>query len=45
MLTATTVGIFFIPLFFAVIRGIAERGFFRRRHAVATPAVASPEAE
>jgi multidrug efflux pump subunit AcrB len=45
MLTATTVGIFFIPLFFAVIRGIAERGLFRRRHAVATPAVASPEAE
>jgi multidrug efflux pump subunit AcrB len=25
MLTATTVGIFFIPLFFAVIRGLSER--------------------
>ncbi len=45
MLTATTVGIFFIPLFFAVIRGIADRGLLRRRHAVAAPAVASPEAE
>jgi len=45
MLTATTVGIFFIPLFFAVIRGLADRGLFRRRHAVATPAVASPESE
>ena len=44
MLTATTVGIFFIPLFFAVIRGIADRGLVRR-HPVATPAVASPEAE
>ncbi|HSB55017.1 MAG TPA: multidrug efflux RND transporter permease subunit [Gemmatimonadales bacterium] len=46
MLTATTVGIFFIPLFFATIRGLADRGLFRRRqHAVATPAVASPDAE
>jgi len=45
MLTATTVGIFFIPLFFAVIRGLADRGLFRRRHPVATPAVAAPEAE
>jgi hypothetical protein len=25
MLVATTIGIFFIPLFFRVIRGIAER--------------------
>ena len=25
MLTATTVGIFFIPLFFRIIRGLAER--------------------
>ncbi len=45
MLTATTVGIFFIPLFFTTIRGLADRGLFRRQHAVATPAVASPEAE
>jgi multidrug efflux pump subunit AcrB len=26
MLVATTIGIFFIPLFFRVIRGLAERG-------------------
>jgi hypothetical protein len=26
MLVATTIGIFFIPLFFLVIRGLAERG-------------------
>ncbi len=46
MLVATTVGIFFIPLFFATIRGLADRGLFRRRqHAVATPAMASPDAE
>ncbi len=31
MLMATTVGIFFIPLFFAVIRGLSERGLLRRR--------------
>jgi hydrophobe/amphiphile efflux-1 (HAE1) family protein len=34
MLTATTVGIFFIPLFFAVIRGLSER-LSRRAHAEA----------
>ena len=45
MLTATTVGIFFIPLFFAVIRGIADRGLPGRRHPVAAPAMASPESE
>jgi hypothetical protein len=26
MLFATTIGIFFIPLFFRVIRGVSERG-------------------
>jgi multidrug efflux pump len=31
MLFATTIGIFFIPLFFSVIRGLAERGEGRRR--------------
>ena len=31
MLFATTIGIFFIPLFFSTIRGLAERGFSRRR--------------
>ncbi len=30
MLFATTIGIFFIPLFFSTIRGLAERGFSRR---------------
>ncbi len=33
MLFATTIGIFFIPSFFAVIRGASERGLFRRRAA------------
>ena len=36
MLIATTVGIFFIPLFFAVIRGLAER--WGRRSAATVPA-------
>jgi multidrug efflux pump len=31
MLTATTVGIFFIPLFFYLIGRLGERGLFRRR--------------
>ncbi|HET9040113.1 MAG TPA: multidrug efflux RND transporter permease subunit [Gemmatimonadales bacterium] len=39
MLTATTVGIFFIPLFFAVIRGVSER-LSRRAHAEAPVRVA-----
>ena len=43
MLTATTIGIFFIPLFFSVIRGLAERGLFRRGRAAMTPVPASPE--
>jgi hypothetical protein len=37
MLVATTVGIFFIPLFFAVIRSLSERGLFRRGETVAVP--------
>jgi hydrophobe/amphiphile efflux-1 (HAE1) family protein len=37
MLGATLVAIFFIPLFFAVIRGLAER-FGRRTHAATAPA-------
>jgi multidrug efflux pump subunit AcrB len=40
MLTATSVGIFFIPLFFAVIRGLSERGLRGRATAAApVPAV------
>ncbi len=31
MLAATVVGVFFIPLFFAVIRGLSERGFVGQR--------------
>ena len=38
MLTATTVGIFFIPLFFAVIRGLTERLSRRRAGVVPAPA-------
>ena len=38
MLFATTVGIFFIPLFFRVIRGAAERGESRSAAAAAKPA-------
>jgi multidrug efflux pump subunit AcrB len=38
MLTATTVGVFFIPLFFAVIRGITER--LGRRAGATAPATA-----
>jgi hydrophobe/amphiphile efflux-1 (HAE1) family protein len=43
MLFATTIGIFFIPLFFRVIRGLAERGLARGRAPAPTPAPASPE--
>jgi hydrophobe/amphiphile efflux-1 (HAE1) family protein len=42
MLFATTIGIFFIPLFFGVIRSLAERAS-ARRHAV-EPAAAPAEA-
>ena len=38
MLTATTVGVFFIPLFFAVIRGVTERWSGRAGATVPTPA-------
>ncbi len=37
MLVATAVGIFFIPLFFAVIRGLSERGLFRRGASAVVP--------
>ena len=37
MLVATTVGIFFIPLFFAVIRGLSERWTRRARATVPAP--------
>jgi hydrophobe/amphiphile efflux-1 (HAE1) family protein len=47
MLTATTVGIFFIPLFFYLIGRLGERGLFRRGAASPVPAGAgatpSPE--
>ncbi len=43
MLFATTIGIFFIPLFFRVIRGLAERGLARGRVPAPAPAPASPE--
>ena len=52
MLSATLIGIFFIPLFFALIRGLADRGLSRGREPVAAgagpfapPRPASPEAE
>jgi hydrophobe/amphiphile efflux-1 (HAE1) family protein len=38
MLTATTVGIFFIPLFFAVIRGLSERWASRADASARAPA-------
>ncbi len=40
MLTATTVGIFFIPLFFLVIQRLSEAGLIRRRAAEGEPAPA-----
>ena len=45
MLVATAVGIFFIPLFFAVIRGLSERGLFRRGASAAVPQAAPLPAE
>ena len=42
MLFATTVGIFFIPMFFYLIKAVGERGLFRRRVA-ATPPWPVPE--
>jgi multidrug efflux pump len=38
MLFATTIGVFFIPLFFEVIRGLSERGLFSRPAPVPEPA-------
>src|SRR5437867_10954566 len=38
MLVATLVGVFFIPLFFAAIRTLSERGLFRRRADAPAPA-------
>jgi multidrug efflux pump subunit AcrB len=38
MLTATTVGIFFIPLFFYLIARLGERGLFRRPAITPVPA-------
>ncbi len=47
MLAATTIGIFFIPLFFYLIARLGERGLFRRRAAAPVPAGAgaTPRAE
>src|SRR3989441_51185 len=42
MLAATTVGIFFIPLFFAVIRSLSERGLLRRAPEAATARPVAP---
>ncbi|HEY8259425.1 MAG TPA: multidrug efflux RND transporter permease subunit [Gemmatimonadales bacterium] len=46
MVFATSIGIFFIPLFFRVIRGLAERGESRRPAGASEPlpSPASPEA-
>jgi len=47
MLTATTIGIFFIPLFFYLIGRLGERGLFRRRaiEPVAAGAGIAPRSE
>jgi multidrug efflux pump len=45
MLVATLVGIFFIPLFFTVIRGLADRLRFRGGRTAPVPVPASPETE
>ena len=42
MLAATTVGIFFIPLFFVVIRSLSERGLLRRAPEAATARPVAP---
>src|SRR3989442_1768086 len=42
LLAATTVGIFFIPLFFSVIRSLSERGLLRRAPEPATAPQVSP---
>jgi hypothetical protein len=38
MLFATTVGIFFVPSFFAEIRMLSEHGLFKRKHAAPSTA-------
>jgi Cu/Ag efflux pump CusA len=47
MLFATTIGIFFIPLFFYLIVRLGERGLFRRAAAAPVPvgAGATPSSE
>jgi multidrug efflux pump len=49
MLAATTIGVFFIPLFFYLIGRLGERGLFRRRAVTPVPAGAgaapSPDGE
>jgi multidrug efflux pump len=47
MLTATTVGVFFIPLFYYLIGRLGERGLFRRQAIAPVPvgAGATPRAE
>ena len=45
MLFATLIGIFFIPLFFSLIRGMADRQLARRGRAVPAPVPAAPEAQ
>jgi multidrug efflux pump subunit AcrB len=44
MLVATLIGIFFIPLFFSVIRGLADRARSRGGRTVPAPVPAAPEA-
>ena len=45
MLFATTVGIFFIPLFFTVIKALSERGVLRRAPGAVVPQAAPLAAE
>jgi hypothetical protein len=45
MLVATMVGVIFVPFFFAEIRGLSERGIFRRKtQSAAIPATAGTPA-
>ena len=41
MLFATTVGIFFVPSFFAEIRMLSEHGLFKRRRVASSTAASS----
>jgi multidrug efflux pump len=45
MLVATTIGVFFIPMFFTAIRTLSERGLFRRREPVSLGQAAPLTAE